>query len=42
MTFNPENNKSEAGISIFQKDDNHLNFTVFKKDESFFIKMYAL
>ena len=41
MTFNPENNKSEAGISIFQKDDNYLNFTVFKKDESFFIKMYA-
>ena len=41
MTINPENNKSEAGISIFQKDDNYLNFTVFKKDESFFIKMYA-
>ena len=41
MTFNPENNKSEAGISIFQKDDNYLNFTVFQKDESFFIKMYA-
>ena len=41
MTYNPENNKSEAGISIFQKDDNYLNFTVFKKDESFFIKMYA-
>jgi len=41
MNFNPENNKSEAGISIFQKDDNYLNFTVVKKDENFFIKVNA-
>ena len=41
MNFNPENNKSEAGISVFQKDDNYLNFTVVKKDENFFIKVNA-
>ena len=41
MNFNPENNKSEAGISIFQKDDNYLNFTVVKKDGNFFIKVSA-
>jgi alpha-N-arabinofuranosidase len=41
MNFNPENNKSEAGISIFQKDDNYLNFTVIKKDGNFFIKVNA-
>ena len=41
MNFNPENNKSEAGISIFQKDDNYLNFTVVKKDGNFFIKVNA-
>ena len=41
MNFNPENNKSEAGISIFQKDDNYLNFTVVKKDGNFFIKLSA-
>ena len=41
MNFNPKNNKSEAGISIFQKDDNYLNFTVVKKDGNFFIKVNA-
>ena len=41
MNFNPENNKSEAGISVFQKDDNYLNFTVVKKDGNFFIKVNA-
>jgi len=41
MNFNPENNKSEAGISIFQKDDNYLNFTIVKKDGNFFIKVNA-
>ena len=41
MNFNPENNKSEAGISIFQKDDNYLNFTVLKKDGNFYIKVNA-
>jgi len=28
MSFNPKNNLSEAGISIFQQDDNFLNFTL--------------
>ena len=41
LNFNPENNKSEAGISIFQKDDNYLNFTIVKKDGIFFIRVNA-
>ena len=41
MNFNPEKDKAEAGVSIFQKDDNYINFTVFKKEEKIFIKMYA-
>ncbi len=30
MDFSPQNNGSEAGMSLFQKDDNYLNFTVKK------------
>ncbi len=30
MEFNPERENAEAGISLFQKDDNFLNFTVIK------------
>ena len=41
MNFNPEKDKAEAGVSIFQKDDNYINFTVFKNEEKIFIKMYA-
>ena len=41
LNFNPETNKSEAGISIFQKDDNYLNFTIVKKDGIFFIRVNA-
>ena len=41
MNFNPEKDKAEAGISIFQKDDNYINFTVFKNEEKIFIKTYA-
>ena len=41
MNFNPEKDKAEAGVSIFQKDDNYINFTVFKNKEKIFIKTYA-
>ena len=41
MNFNPEKDKAEAGVSIFQKDDNYINFTVFKNEEKIFIKTYA-
>jgi len=32
MEFNPKNNQAEAGISIFQQDDNYINYTVEKVD----------
>lgn len=36
MNFNPKSNNSEAGISLFQKDNNYFTFTVIKeKDENF-------
>ena len=41
MNFNPKKDKAEAGVSIFQKDDNYINFTVFKNEEKIFIKTYA-
>lgn len=33
MNFNPENNNSEAGVSIVQKDNNYITFTVIKKKQ---------
>ncbi|MEM7106118.1 MAG: glycoside hydrolase family 43 protein [Bacteroidota bacterium] len=32
MNFLPENENSEAGISLFLQDDNYINFTVVKKE----------
>ncbi|KAA3621565.1 MAG: glycoside hydrolase family 43 protein, partial [Bacteroidetes bacterium] len=32
MKFSPADNGSEAGISLFQKDNNYIHFTVIKKD----------
>jgi len=32
MIFNPTLEDEEAGISIFQKDDNYINFTIIQKD----------
>ncbi len=32
MEFSPEKNSTEAGISLFQKDDNYMNFTVVLKN----------
>jgi len=42
MFFEPTTNGSEAGISIFQKDDNYINFTLIKKDSKIFLQAYAL
>ena len=41
MNFNPEKDKAEAGVSIFQKDDKYIKFTGFKNEEKIFIKTYA-
>ncbi|WP_281616024.1 glycoside hydrolase family 43 protein [Flammeovirga sp. SubArs3] len=32
MNFKPKKQGVEAGLSIFQKDDNYINFTIVKKD----------
>ena len=42
MFFEPTTNGSEAGISIFQKDDNYINFTLMKKDSKILLQAYAL
>jgi len=42
MFFEPTTNGSEAGISIFQKDDNYINFTLINKDSKIFLQAYAL
>jgi len=38
MNFNPENVGTEAGISIVQKDNNYITFTVEKKKKNCFSK----
>ena len=42
MFFKPTTNGSEAGISIFQKDDNYINFTLMKKNSKILLHAYAL
>ncbi len=39
MIFAPEKDHEEAGISIFQKDDNYINFTVEKKQGQEIVKV---
>lgn len=40
MFFEPKINKSEAGISIFQKDNNYINFTLIKDDGKIKLQAY--
>ncbi len=40
MNFNPESNGSEAGINIFQKDDNFFSFTVLKENQKHFLQLH--
>ena len=42
MNFDPISNGSEAGISIFQKDDNYINFTLIKEDNQMLLQSYVL
>ena len=39
MRFMPENEGAEAGISIFQQDDNYVNFTVKREDGTVSLKL---
>ena len=39
MKFDPRSNSSEAGISIFQKDDNYFTVTVAKEDNQYIVKL---
>lgn len=39
MNFTPEKDMAEAGISIFQQDDNYVNFTVEKKNGDVNLKL---
>ena len=39
MNFEPKSNNSEAGISLFQKDNNYFTFTLIKKDNKNIIQL---
>ncbi len=39
MSFKPKSNNSEAGISLFQKDDNYFTLTVIKEDKEFKLQL---
>ena len=39
MKFSPQNNQEEAGISIFQQDDNFINFTIEKVNHQTVLKL---
>ena len=42
MYFLPKSTGSEAGISLFQKDDNYINFTIIKKDDKNYLQAYVV
>ena len=42
MYFHPNSSDSEAGISLFQKDDNFINFTIIKKGDKHQLQVYAI
>ena len=42
MYFDPTSNGSEAGISLFQKDDNYINFTIIKQEGKPHIKAFVV
>ena len=39
MSFQPKSNNSEAGICLFQKDDNYFTLTVIKENNKDFIQL---
>ena len=42
MYFQPKSSDSEAGISLFQKDDNYINFTIIKKGDKHYLQAYVM
>jgi alpha-N-arabinofuranosidase len=42
MYFHPNSSDSEAGISLFQKDDNYINFTLIKQLGKHFLQAYVV
>ena len=42
MYFEPKTSGSEAGISLFQKDDNYINFTIIKQGGKQYLQAYAV
>ena len=42
MYFDPNSNNSEAGISLFQKDDNYINFTLIKQLDKYYLQSYVV
>ena len=42
MYFQPKSSDSEAGISLFQKDDNYINFTIIKKGDKQRLQVYVI
>jgi len=42
MYFYPNSSDSEAGISLFQKDDNYINFTIIKKGDKHYLQAYVM
>ena len=42
MYFYPNSSDSEAGISLFQKDDNYINFTLIKQLGKHFLQAYVV
>lgn len=41
MDFQPQKEKEEAGLSLFQKDDNYLHFTIKKEKEGIALQLVA-
>ena len=39
MHFNPQANQAEAGISIFQQDDNYIHFTLTKENDQVLLQL---
>ena len=39
MNFHPKSDNSEAGISIFQKDDNYFTLTVVKENNKYILQL---
>ena len=39
MSFNPKSDQVQAGVSLFQKDDNFITYTIEKEGENYILKL---